>query len=185
MLTATGHTDVAYRLLIQRTFPSWGYPIDQGSTTMWERWDSIKPDGSFQDAGMNSFNHYAYGSVGEWMYANIAGIAPAEPGFRKILVRPRPGGGVTEAEGRFDSVYGRIGTDWTPDADGFRLTLTVPANTTAEVWIPDGDGAAQVADRSAEFLRPGGRLRRLRRGLGDAPLLQLTQRTEPIATRSI
>ncbi|MGW8883756.1 alpha-L-rhamnosidase [Streptomyces sp. NPDC055749] len=152
VLTETGHTDVAYRLLLQRTFPSWGYQIDRGATTMWERWDSIRPDGSFQDAGMNSFNHYAYGSVGEWMYANIAGIAPGGPGFRKIIVRPRPGGGVTEAQGRFDSLYGAVTTRWKKDADGFRLSLSLPANTTAEVWIPDS-GRAGVADGSARFLR--------------------------------
>ncbi|WP_330278854.1 MULTISPECIES: alpha-L-rhamnosidase [unclassified Streptomyces] len=152
VLTAAGHTDVAYRLLVQRSFPSWGYQIDKGATTMWERWDSIKPDGSFQDAGMNSFNHYAYGSVGEWMYANIAGIAPAEPGFRKILVRPRPGGGITRAEGRYDSVQGPISTKWSVDSGGFRLTLTVPANTTAEVWIPASD-VAQVTHGTAKFLR--------------------------------
>ncbi|WP_371800049.1 glycoside hydrolase family 78 protein [Streptomyces sp. NBC_01707] len=152
VLTSTGHTDVAYRLLVQRSFPSWGYQIDKGATTMWERWDSIKPDGSFQDAGMNSFNHYAYGSVGEWMYANIAGIAPAAPGFREILVRPRPGGGVTEAEGRYDSVRGPVITRWKLDDDGFRLALTVPANTTAEVWIPATE-AAQVTHGTSEFLR--------------------------------
>ncbi|MGW6057029.1 alpha-L-rhamnosidase [Streptomyces sp. NPDC055189] len=152
VLTATGHTDVAYRLLVQKSFPSWGYQIDKGATTMWERWDSIKPDGSFQDAGMNSFNHYAYGSVGEWMYANIAGIAPAAPGFRKILVRPRPGGGVTEAQGSFDALYGPVTTHWKTDSDGFRLTLTLPANTTAEVWIP-ADKRSQVAHGAAEFLR--------------------------------
>ncbi|MEV8021951.1 alpha-L-rhamnosidase [Streptomyces sp. NPDC086554] len=152
VLTATGHTDVAYRLLVQRSFPSWGYQIDKGATTMWERWDSIKPDDSFQDAGMNSFNHYAYGSVGEWMYANIAGIAPADPGFRKVLVRPRPGGGVTEAEGRFDALHGPVTTRWKTDSEGFRLTLTLPANTTAEVWVP-ADKAAQVTHGSAEFLR--------------------------------
>ncbi|GAA1914721.1 family 78 glycoside hydrolase catalytic domain [Streptomyces durmitorensis] len=152
VLTATGHTDVAYRLLVQRSFPSWGYQIDKGATTMWERWDSIKPDGSFQDAGMNSFNHYAYGSVGEWMYANIAGIAPADPGFRKILVRPRPGGGVTEAQGSFDALYGPVTTHWKTDSEGFRLTLTLPANTTAEVWIP-ADRRTQVAHGTTEFLR--------------------------------
>ncbi|MGW9129792.1 alpha-L-rhamnosidase [Streptomyces sp. NPDC055681] len=152
VLTSTGHTDVAYRLLVQRSFPSWGYQIDKGATTMWERWDSIRPDGSFQDAGMNSFNHYAYGSVGEWMYANIAGIAPAAPGFRKILVRPRPGGGVTSAEGRYDSVRGPVITRWKVDEDGFRLALTVPANTTAEVWIPAAD-AAQVSHGTSEFIR--------------------------------
>ncbi|MEV2250440.1 alpha-L-rhamnosidase [Streptomyces sp. NPDC050147] len=152
VLTATGHTDVAYRLLVQRSFPSWGYQIDKGATTMWERWDSIKPDGSFQDAGMNSFNHYAYGSVGEWMYANIAGIAPADPGFRKILVRPRPGGGVTEAHSSFDALYGPVSTHWKTDDEGFRLTLTLPANTTAEVWIPAGK-RTQVTHDAAEFLR--------------------------------
>ncbi|MGB8940506.1 MAG: alpha-L-rhamnosidase [Streptomyces sp.] len=152
VLTATGHTDVAYRLLVQKSFPSWGYQIDKGATTMWERWDSIKPDGSFQDAGMNSFNHYAYGSVGEWMYANIAGIAPADPGFRKILVRPRPGGGVTEAQGSFDALYGPVTTRWKTDDEGFRLTLTLPANTTAEVWIPAGK-RTQVTHDAAEFLR--------------------------------
>ncbi|WP_406151288.1 alpha-L-rhamnosidase [Streptomyces sp. NBC_01012] len=139
VLTDTGHTDVAYRLLLQRTFPSWGYQIDRGATTMWERWDSIRPDGSFQDAGMNSFNHYAYGSVGEWMYANIAGIAPGAPGFREILVRPRPGGGVTRAGGRFHSRYGPVTTRWRKDADGFTLDVGVPPNTSAEVWVPGGD----------------------------------------------
>ncbi|MET7368107.1 alpha-L-rhamnosidase [Streptomyces sp. NPDC005566] len=152
VLTDTGHTDVAYRLLTQRTFPSWGYQIDRGATTMWERWDSIRPDGSFQDAGMNSFNHYAYGSVGEWMYANIAGIAPGSPGFRKVIVRPRPGGGVTQAEGRFDSLYGPVTTRWKTDADGFALRVVLPANTTAEVWIPGGDERS-AGQGSATFLR--------------------------------
>ncbi|MDF6022788.1 alpha-L-rhamnosidase [Streptomyces sp. JH34] len=138
VLTDTGHTDVAYRLLLQRTFPSWGYQIDRGATTMWERWDSIRPDGTFQDAGMNSFNHYAYGSVGTWMYANIAGIAPGAPGFRKVLVRPRPGGGVTRAEGRFESRYGPVSTRWQKDADGFALEVALPANTSGEVWVPGG-----------------------------------------------
>ncbi|MFJ7996333.1 alpha-L-rhamnosidase [Streptomyces sp. NPDC096310] len=152
VLTDTGHIDVAYRLLLQRTFPSWGYQIDQGATTMWERWDSIRPDGTFQDAGMNSFNHYAYGSVGEWMYAHIAGIAPGAPGFRKIIVRPRPGGGVTEASGRFDSLHGPVTTRWKAADGGFRLTVTVPANTTAEVWIPTTD-TARVRHGETRFLR--------------------------------
>ncbi|MEV7085312.1 alpha-L-rhamnosidase [Streptomyces sp. NPDC093085] len=139
VLTDTGHVDLAYRLLTRRTFPSWGYQIDRGATTMWERWDSIRPDGTFQDPGMNSFNHYAYGSVGEWMYAHIAGIAPGAPGFRKIIVRPRPGGGVTEASGRLTTLYGPVTTRWRTGPDGFRLTVGVPANTTAEVWVPTED----------------------------------------------
>ncbi|MGF1341899.1 alpha-L-rhamnosidase [Streptomyces flavovirens] len=152
VLTDTGHTDVAYRLLTRRTFPSWGYQIDRGATTMWERWDSVRPDGGFQDAGMNSFNHYAYGSVGEWMYANIAGIAPAAPGFREIRVRPRPGGGVHRAEARFDSLYGPVTTRWTSDGGGFALRVVLPANTTAEVWVPGGDGRSSVRG-TAVFLR--------------------------------
>ncbi|WP_329258892.1 glycoside hydrolase family 78 protein [Actinoallomurus sp. NBC_01490] len=151
-LTATGHTDVAYRLLTQRTFPSWGYQIDKGATTMWERWDSIKPDGSFQDAAMNSFNHYAYGSVGEWMYQNIAGISPASPGFAKTVIRPRPGGGVHTASGRYDSVYGPIATRWTDQNGRFTLDVTVPVNTTAEVWVPAASAAA-VTQQGARFLR--------------------------------
>lgn len=151
-LTDTGHTDVAYRLLRQRTFPSWGYQIDRGATTMWERWDSIKPDGDFQDPAMNSFNHYAYGSVGEWMYANIAGIAPGAPGFEHILIRPRPGGDVKRASARFESLYGPITTRWESAPDGFELDVTVPANTTADVWIPATD-PRDVSHTAATFLR--------------------------------
>ncbi|MGQ4380329.1 alpha-L-rhamnosidase [Streptomyces sp. SAS_267] len=152
VLTDTGHTDVAYRLLRQRSFPSWGYQIDKGSTTMWERWDSIRPDGSFQTPDMNSFNHYAYGSVGEWMYANIAGIAPARPGYREIVVRPRPGGGVTSARATFTSLYGPVSTRWRQRSDGFDLTCAVPGNTTAEVWIPT-TGPDAVSHTGAAFLR--------------------------------
>ncbi|MET7982898.1 MULTISPECIES: alpha-L-rhamnosidase [unclassified Streptomyces] len=152
VLTDTGHTDVAYRLLGQRSFPSWGYQIDKGSTTMWERWDSIRPDGSFQTPGMNSFNHYAYGSVGEWMYANIAGISPGRPGYREIVVRPRPGGDVTSARATFTSVYGPVSTHWRQGSGGFDLTCAVPANTTAEVWIP-ATGPDAVSHTRATFLR--------------------------------
>uniref|UniRef100_A0AAU2A2L3 alpha-L-rhamnosidase n=1 Tax=Streptomyces sp. NBC_00093 TaxID=2975649 RepID=A0AAU2A2L3_9ACTN len=136
VLTDTGHTDIAYRLLEQRSFPSWGYQIDRGATTMWERWDSIRPDGSFQTPDMNSFNHYAYGSVGEWMYTNIAGIAPGRPGYREIIIRPRPGGTLTTARATFTSPYGPVSTHWHQHPDHFTLTCKVPPNTTAEVWIP-------------------------------------------------
>ncbi|MGP3977659.1 family 78 glycoside hydrolase catalytic domain [Streptomyces sp. 8N114] len=152
-LTGAGHTEVAYRLLEQRTFPSWGYQIDRGSTTMWERWDSIKPDGSFQDVGMNSFNHYAYGSVGQWMYENITGISPKEPGFRAITVRPRPGGSLRSASARFGSLYGTVATHWTRAEDGkFTLDVTVPVNTTAQVWVPARQ-REQVTQEGAKFQR--------------------------------
>ncbi|WP_413760299.1 alpha-L-rhamnosidase [Streptomyces sp. MMBL 11-3] len=152
VLTATGHTDVAYRLLLQRSFPSWGYQIDRGATTMWERWDSVTPDGGFQTPDMNSFNHYAYGSVGEWMYANIAGIAPGRPGYREIVVRPRPGGGVTSARATFSSVRGPVSTRWRQRSGTFTLTCSVPPGTTAEVWVP-ADGPDAVTHTEAAFLR--------------------------------
>ncbi|MFE4496846.1 alpha-L-rhamnosidase [Streptomyces niveus] len=152
VLTDTGHTDVAYRLLHRRTFPGWGYQIENGATTMWERWDSIRPDGGFQDAGMNSFNHYAYGSVGEWMYANIAGIAPGRPGFKEIVIRPRPGGEVKRAGGRYASVHGPITTRWESGRGGFELECSVPPNTTAQVWVP-ARKAGDVRNRGARFLR--------------------------------
>ncbi|MFF1920071.1 alpha-L-rhamnosidase [Streptomyces sp. NPDC058221] len=152
VLTATGHTDIAYRLLQQHSFPSWGYQIDKGSTTMWERWDSIRPDGSFQDAGMNSFNHYAYGSVGEWMYTNIAGISAGRPGFREIVIRPRPGGDVTSARATFASVYGPVTTQWKLRSGGIDLKCTVPPNTTAEVWVP-AKTPDTVTHTHATFLR--------------------------------
>jgi alpha-L-rhamnosidase len=152
VLTDTGHTDVAHRLLAQRSFPSWGHQIDKGATTMWERWDSVRPDGTFQDPAMNSFNHYAYGSVGEWMYANIAGIAAGRPGYREIVVRPRPGGGVTSARARFDSVHGPVATRWRQRDGHFTLTCEVPPNTTAEVWIPAASARA-VTRAAGRFLR--------------------------------
>ncbi|RSN44480.1 glycoside hydrolase family 78 protein, partial [Actinomadura sp. WAC 06369] len=152
VLTETGHTDVAYRLLHQKTYPSWGYQIGKGATTMWEHWDSIRPDGGFEDPAMNSFNHYAYGAVGEWMYANITGIAPAEPGYRRTVIRPRPGGEVGRARGRHDSMYGPIETAWSVAGGRFELSVSVPVNTTAEVWVP-ARSAAQVRQEGARFLR--------------------------------
>ncbi|MET7679189.1 alpha-L-rhamnosidase [Streptomyces sp. NPDC005423] len=152
VLTDTGHTDVAYRLLQQRSFPSWGYQIDRGSTTMWERWDSVRPDGTFQDPGMNSFNHYAYGSVGEWMYTNIAGISAGGPGYREIVIRPRPGGAVTSARAEFTSVYGPVSTQWRTRAGHFSLTCVVPPNTTAEVWVP-ASGPEAVGHTHGTYLR--------------------------------
>ena len=107
-LTETGHTDVAYRLLNNDTFPSWGYSIKHGATTIWERWDGWTEEKGFQDVGMNSFNHYSLGSVGEWMMESVAGIAldPKVPGYKHILLHPRPGGGLTYAKATYQSLFG-------------------------------------------------------------------------------
>ena len=127
----------AYALLMRKQYPSWLYPITQGATTIWERWDGQKPDGSFQDVGMNSFNHYAYGAVGAWMYSTVAGldVDPREPAYRHSLVQPRPGGGLTRAAASLETMYGRLASAWTRDSTAFELVATVPANTRSTVRI--------------------------------------------------
>ncbi len=128
--------DVGYDLLMQKTFPSWLYPVTQGATTIWERWDGWTQDKGFQDAGMNSFNHYAYGAVGSWMYQTVAGIDLAEPGYKKLRIHPTPGGGLTSAEGKLQTPYGLAVSSWRREASGaIRYDLTIPPNTTAEVVL--------------------------------------------------
>jgi alpha-L-rhamnosidase len=136
-LSATGHLDVAYALLLQRSYPSWLYPITRGATTMWERWDGIRPDGTFEDPSMNSFNHYAFGAVGDWMYTTIGGIAPdpASPGYRHARIAPHPGGGLGIAKASLETPYGLLASAWHLDGGRFTLDVTVPANTSAEVTL--------------------------------------------------
>ncbi|MBM7518695.1 family 78 glycoside hydrolase catalytic domain [Nocardioides nitrophenolicus] len=135
-LTSIDRDDLAYELLLHEDYPSWGYEVAMGATTMWERWNSINPDGSFGDVGMNSFNHYAYGAVGDWMYQNIGGISPLEPGYRRFRVAPAVDGALSDARGEYDSVYGTIATDWKRQGDDLTLAVDVPVNTTAEVVLP-------------------------------------------------
>ncbi len=138
MLTELGWHDVAGRVAIQRTYPSWGYMVDKGATTIWELWNS-----DTAGPGMNSRNHFALGSVGEWYYEALAGLHtdPRAPGFQRILVRPAPCADVTWAEAGFHSVYGPVRSAWRIAKGDFVLRLTVPANTTAEVSVPMGQGA--------------------------------------------
>jgi alpha-L-rhamnosidase len=144
VLTRYGYRDEAYLLLERQNYPSWLYPITKGATTIWERWDGIKPDGSMQDAGMNSFNHYAYGAVGEWMYRVMAGIDvdEASPGYKHVLIQPRPGGNITNVSVSHDTLYGRISSAWVRDGHRFELNVDVPPNTLATVRIP----RARLAD---------------------------------------
>ncbi len=137
-LSAYGYWDEAYKLLLRTAYPSWLYPITKGATTIWERWDGIKPDGSFQDVGMNSFNHYAYGAVGNWMYRNIAGIQhdPEHPGYSHFFIRPRPGGGVDWARATHKTMYGEIRSSWILENSTLKMEVTVPANTSATIFIP-------------------------------------------------
>lgn len=144
VLSRFGRNDLAYELLLQETYPSWLYPVKMGATTIWERWDGIKPDGSFQTTGMNSFNHYAYGAIGDWMYRNVAGLDMdiTGPGYKKLNFAPKPGGKLSKAAAMLDSPYGKTGSDWKIANGRFMYTITVPANTTAQITLP---GAATVA----------------------------------------
>jgi alpha-L-rhamnosidase len=138
-LSDYGYLDEAYMLLNRTEYPSWLYPVTQGATTIWERWDGQKPDGSFQDVGMNSFNHYAYGAIGNWMYRVVAGIEidEAAPGYKHILIQPRPGGGLASAKASVESMYGLVASGW-EIADGkMTVKIRVPANTTATVRLPN------------------------------------------------
>jgi alpha-L-rhamnosidase len=143
-LAKAGKTETAYRLLMQDTFPSWLFSVKMGATTIWERWDGWTPDKGFQNIGMNSFNHYSLGSCGEWLYRSVGGIGadPAEPGFKRIVIHPLPGGGLTEAKAEYRSIHGPIGSSW-KSADGkFALDVRIPANTTATVFVPAKDAAS-------------------------------------------
>ncbi|MFE0523451.1 family 78 glycoside hydrolase catalytic domain [Streptomyces sp. NPDC058954] len=135
-LTDTGHVDTAYRLLTQRSCPSWLHQVDMGATTVWERWDSMLPDGSVNPGEMTSFNHYALGAVADWMHRTIAGLAPAAPGYRRLLIRPRPGGGLTWARAEHDTPYGRVETGWRVEGTSLAVDLLVPPGVTALVDLP-------------------------------------------------
>lgn len=138
VLSRFGHHDVAYKLLMQKTYPSWLYPVTMGATTIWERWDGLKPDSTFQTPSMNSFNHYAYGAIGDWMYRNIAGINVEEdnPGYKHILIKPTTGGGLSSAGADLQTYYGTVSSHWKVNNQSLALDIKVPANTRATVYIP-------------------------------------------------
>jgi|GEM_PF-71112 len=140
-LTASSQVDLAYRLINNKTFPSWGYSIEQGATTIWERWDGYVKGRGFQNPGMNSFNHYAYGCVGDWMWKNIVGINTEGPAFKRIVIRPRIGGGIAWAKGTYESIRGPISVDWRKTGESLSLSLSIPPNTTATVYVPIGENS--------------------------------------------
>ena len=145
VLEEHGHLDAAYKLLEQETFPSWLFPVKNGATTIWERWDGWTVEKGFQDASMNSFNHYAYGAVGAWMVRSVAGLDldPAKPGYRHIIFRPRPGGTLTWAEASLQTPHGETRIRWDKTRSGLKLDLTVPAGTHATLNPPDGFGKSR------------------------------------------
>lgn len=136
VLTQNGYTEVAYDLLLQETYPSWLYPVKMGATTIWERWDGQKTDSTFQDAGMNSFNHYAYGAIGDWMYRVSAGIETQTPGYRNLLIKPHVTQKMDLSKATFESSYGRVVSGWERKDGKLWLTVEIPANTSAEIMLP-------------------------------------------------
>jgi alpha-L-rhamnosidase len=178
-LTATGHVHTAYRLLLERGNPSWLYPITMGATTIWERWDSMLPDGSINPGEMTSFNHYALGAVADWMQRTIGGIAPAEPGYRVISVHPRPGGALTSATAALETGYGRVATAWTIEDGQFSLELTVPTGVEALVVLPGTHEELRVGSGRHEWTVPLHQPDRSARAFGmDSPLAAFADDTE-------
>ena len=147
VLTRFGYTDVAYDLLLQKSYPSWLYPVTMGATTIWERWDGIKPDGTFQTPDMNSFNHYAYGAIGDWMYRVIAGIDTDQknPGYKVIRIKPHVTDKLSFARAELETYYGKVTSGWEFSAGKLSLDVGIPVNTTAIIFIPATD-AGRIAE---------------------------------------
>lgn len=135
-LTNVGALETAYALLMEKECPSWLYAVEQGGTTIWERWDAMQPDGTVNPGNMTSFNHYALGAVADWMHRIVAGISLLEPGYRKILFKPRPGGNLTHASARHETPYGTAGISWTLKRAGLEVKVQVPTGSTARVELP-------------------------------------------------
>ncbi|MCD0486669.1 glycoside hydrolase family 78 protein [Pedobacter sp. MC2016-14] len=139
VLSRFGYDDMAYTLLLQDTYPSWLYPVTKGATTIWERWDGIKANGDLQDPSMNSFNHYSYGAIGDWMYRRMAGLDTdtKNPGYKGITIAPHPGGDLSMVNATLETMYGKLQSKWQLKNGLFILDVVVPPNTTAEVILPN------------------------------------------------
>ena len=166
-LSQNGCVQEAYDLLLKEDFPSWLYQVKRGATTVWEHWDGLKPDGSMWSAGMNSFNHYAYGAIGEWMYRVMAGLDMSEgkdgAGFRQALLYPRIGGGLQNVEAWHETAYGPLRTRWAVQGEEIALTVSIPPNTTALVRL---DAAKAVRQADGLTFVPWGDTMQARAGSG-------------------
>ncbi len=150
-LTQAGAIDTAYHLLLQEQWPSWLYPVTMGATTIWERWDSMLPNGDINPGDMTSFNHYALGAVVDFMHRVVAGLAPAAPGYAEIQVAPRPGGGLTHASARHVTPYGAAEVAWQRVGAQLRVDVTVPHGAVAHVRLPGQTESKSVGAGSHHF----------------------------------
>jgi alpha-L-rhamnosidase len=151
VLSDYGLHEIAGKLILQEDFPSWLYAVKKGATTIWERWNSMLADGSFDESGMNSFNHYAYGSIGDWLYQKVAGIQLIEPGYKKIKIAPKFVKGITFAKATFDSMYGLIASSWVCENGRIIIDVTIPANTTAILELPEWNDTIEVGSGSYHY----------------------------------
>jgi alpha-L-rhamnosidase len=137
-LSQNGRINEAYDLLLKEDYPSWLYQVTKGATTIWEHWDGLKPDGTMWSANMNSFNHYAYGAIGDWLYRVVAGldIDAERPGYKHIIMKPQPGGGLTYAEAGLTTIYGKAAIKWSIEESDMIVNISIPHNTTASVTLP-------------------------------------------------
>jgi len=150
-LSTAGRPDLAYRMLLEESCPSWLYAVSMGATTVWERWDSMLPDGSINPGEMTSFNHYAYGTVADWLHRRVAGLAPTSPGYRTIEVRPLVTGDLSSASARHLSPYGEIAVGWRCEGDRLELSLTTPYGVRAEVWLLGSSISVEVGHGNHTF----------------------------------
>jgi len=148
VLSRFGYSDIAYRLLLQQTYPSWLYPVKMGATTIWERWDGIKPDSTFQSAGMNSFNHYAYGAIGDWMYRVVCGIETEQHGYKKSIIQPRLSDSLQFAKASTITPFGKIASGWNKESGVTWYEVEIPANTSSTVILPVTDPGKIMLDDS-------------------------------------
>lgn len=173
VLSRYGHDDLAYTLLLQESYPSWLYPVKMGATTIWERWDGQKPDSTFQTASMNSFNHYAYGAIGDWMYRVVGGIEIGAPGYKQVLIQPHPDKRLSFARTSFNSPYGMIRSGWEMKPNQLTISVSIPPNTRARITLPKADlsslteGAKPLSTKSFTSVRQEGESVVIEAGSGD------------------
>lgn len=168
-LSKSGHADVAYRLLLQTDYPSWLYQITKGATTIWEHWDGIKPDGSFWSPDMNSFNHYAYGSIGSWLYEVVCGIQPDEhnTGYKKVIFRPIPSEKIGSAKAVHESLYGVIASEWNISDEALTVSVKIPHNSRGKVYLPYTNGENIVLNSKRRDVKTVGDIAEVELGSGD------------------